>query len=215
MKNILATSDTPHRFAGLSPTALVVAGSMLASTLWGAWATREIVALERREVVTVQLSRIMGDFVEAEARSGRPAEETQARVAAYLKAEPADVMITGVQAPDDLVGQLAPMVAARLGMAHVSVVVSVESAGGKLIARQEFSGGRSHKLEVATPVVILVLSLLGGRRSRGPRGMLVPTDTGDIIDGSLRELHERSRTSGGRVHIHEVEEALRRRQRGS
>lgn len=95
MKNILATSSAPLRFAGLSPTALVLAGSMLASTLWGAWATREIVALERREVVTVQLSRIMGDFVEAEARSGRPAEETQARVAAYLKAVEASVRALG------------------------------------------------------------------------------------------------------------------------
>lgn len=95
MKNILATSGAPHRFAGLSPTTLVLTGSMLASTLWGTWATREIVSLERREVVTVQLSRIMGDFVEAEARSGRPAEETQARVAAYLKAVEASVQALG------------------------------------------------------------------------------------------------------------------------
>lgn len=95
MKNILATSSLSQRFAGLSPTALVLACSMLASTLWGAWATREIVTLERREVVTVQLSRIMGDFVEAEARSGRPAEETQARVATYLKAVEASVQALG------------------------------------------------------------------------------------------------------------------------
>ena len=46
-------------------------------------------------VVTVQLSRIMGDFVEVEARSGRPAEETQARVAAYLKAVEASVQALG------------------------------------------------------------------------------------------------------------------------
>lgn len=95
MKNILATSDAPRRFVGLSPTALLLAGSMVASTLWGAWATREIVTLKHREVVTVQLSRIMGDFVEAEARSGRPAEETQARIALYLKAVEASVHALG------------------------------------------------------------------------------------------------------------------------
>jgi len=95
VRNILATSGASRRFAGLSPTALVLAGSMLASTLWGAWATHEIVTLQRREVVTVQLSRIMGDFVEAEARSGRPAEETQARVAVYLKAVEASVSALG------------------------------------------------------------------------------------------------------------------------
>jgi Type-F conjugative transfer system protein (TrbI_Ftype) len=95
VRNILATSSTPRRFAGLSPTTLVLAGSILASTLWGVWATREIVTMGRREVVTVQLSRIMGDFVEAEAHSGRPAEETQARVAAYLKAVEASVQALG------------------------------------------------------------------------------------------------------------------------
>lgn len=95
MKNILATSNLSRRFAGLSPTALVLASSMLASTLWGTWATHEIVSLQHREVVTVQLSHIMSDFVEAEARSGRPAEETQARVAAYLKAVEASVQALG------------------------------------------------------------------------------------------------------------------------
>ena len=86
MRNILATSDAGRRFAGLRVSTLLLAGSLLASSLWGIWATREIVALERREVVTVQLARIMGDFVEAEARGGLPAEQTQARVAAYLGA---------------------------------------------------------------------------------------------------------------------------------
>ena len=95
MRNILATSVRVHRFAGLSPSALVLAASMLGSTLWGAWATHEIVTLNRREVVTVQLSRIMGDFVEREARSGRPAEETQARVASYLRAVEASVATLG------------------------------------------------------------------------------------------------------------------------
>jgi hypothetical protein len=91
MRNIMATSNGFRRFAGLSPAGLLLGGALLAAILWGAWATREIVALERREVVTVQLSRIMGDFVEAEARSGRAPEESQARTLAYLKAVEAAV----------------------------------------------------------------------------------------------------------------------------
>lgn len=132
MRNILATSSTPRRFAGFSLTALVLAGSMLASTMWGAWATREIIELQRREVVTVQLSRIMGDFVEAEARSGRPAEETQARVAAYLKAVEASVQALGSDGRTvlvaeavvsggvpDLTEQVRADVARRLGAGNV------------------------------------------------------------------------------------------------
>ncbi|NKQ54381.1 electron transfer flavoprotein subunit beta/FixA family protein [Amycolatopsis sp. K13G38] len=83
--------------------------------------------------------------------------DTHARAAAfaaYLAEEPADLVLTGVQAPDDLDGQLAPMLAARLGWRHVSVVVGVTVRDGNLVVRQEFSGGRSHELELPTPAVI-------------------------------------------------------------
>ncbi len=77
-----------------------------------------------------------------------------ALVAGYLADEPADLVITGVQAPDDLDGQLPPMLAAHLGLPHVSVVVGVEVAGGAVTVRQEFAGGRVHELRVTMPAVI-------------------------------------------------------------
>ena len=91
MKNILATSLLPKRRFGINLTAVALALSMIGSTLWGVWATDKLLALEKREVVTVQLSRIMGDFIEAEARAGRPPEETRQRVQAYLSAVQASV----------------------------------------------------------------------------------------------------------------------------
>lgn len=77
-----------------------------------------------------------------------------ATFAAYLKENPADLVITGVQAPDDLDGQLPPALAAHLGQPHASVVVSVEPDGGKVRVRQEFSGGRGADLEMALPAVV-------------------------------------------------------------
>jgi Type-F conjugative transfer system protein (TrbI_Ftype) len=91
VKNILATTGASRRFSSRSLTAFAVGGSMLASTLWGVWATHELLDLQKREVVTVQLSRIMGEFIEAEARAGRPPEETKQRVQAYLQAVEASV----------------------------------------------------------------------------------------------------------------------------
>jgi hypothetical protein len=86
VKNILATPVlSKHRF-GINLTAIALGLSMIASTLWGIWATDKLLTLEKREVVTVQLSRIMGDFIEAEARAGRSPEETRERVQVYLKA---------------------------------------------------------------------------------------------------------------------------------
>ena len=91
MKNILATPVLPKGRFGVSLTAIALALSMVGSTLWGLWATDKLLTLEKREVVTVQLSGIMGDFVEAEARAGRTPEETRQRVQAYLKAVEASV----------------------------------------------------------------------------------------------------------------------------
>lgn len=134
MRNILATSTAPRRFAGVSLGALALTASLLGSTLWGAWATHKIVTLERREVVTVQLSQIMGDFVEAEARAGRPPEAMKARVEIYLKAVEASVAKLGKQGRTvlvaeavvagtvpDLTGEVRADVARRMGaVAHAS-----------------------------------------------------------------------------------------------
>jgi hypothetical protein len=91
VKNILATPVLPKGRFGVSLTGIALALSIVGSTLWGLWATDKLLALEKREVVTVQLSGIMGDFVGAEARAGRSPEETRQRVQAYLKAVEASV----------------------------------------------------------------------------------------------------------------------------
>lgn len=77
-----------------------------------------------------------------------------ALLAGYLAAEPADLVITGVQAADDIDGQLAPMLAAHLGQPHASVVVGIEVADGTATVRQEFAGGRVHELTVALPAIV-------------------------------------------------------------
>lgn len=106
-----------------------------------------------------------------------------AALAAYLQAEPADVVITGVQAVDDLDGQLAPMIAARLGLPHVSVVVSVEAGEGTIALRQEFAGGRSHELSVRTPAVV---GLQAARQA--PRYASITRIRQAMQAGGLREV---------------------------
>ena len=105
MKNMLATSGEPKRRFGITLSAAALGLSMIGSTLWGIWATDKLLALEKREVVTVQLSRIMGDFIEAEARAGRPPEETRLRVQAYLKAVEASVQKLGREGRTVLVAE--------------------------------------------------------------------------------------------------------------
>jgi conjugal transfer pilin signal peptidase TrbI len=87
----MATLPSPRPAWRNTLSTAVLGLSLTVSTIWGVWATRTLLALEKRQVVTVQLSRIMGDFVQAEARSGRPAEQSRGEVEAYLKAVQASV----------------------------------------------------------------------------------------------------------------------------
>jgi hypothetical protein len=91
VRNILATSSASSLSWRKTLGTAALGISLTLSTIWGVWATRSLLALEKRQVVTVQLSRIMGDFIEAEARSGRPPEKTRGEVEAYLKAVQASV----------------------------------------------------------------------------------------------------------------------------
>lgn len=64
------------------------------------------------------------------------------------------VVLTGVQAADDLDGQLAPLLAAHLGFPHVGVVIGVELAGDRAMVRKEYWSGITADLEVDVPVVL-------------------------------------------------------------
>jgi conjugal transfer pilin signal peptidase TrbI len=91
----MATPALRRQVFGIRLTAWGAALALLAAGAWGTWTTRRVLALESREVVTVRLSQIMGDFVAAEARAGRPAEETKRATQAYLAALDASVGALG------------------------------------------------------------------------------------------------------------------------
>lgn len=91
--------------------------------------------------------------------TGAPADARTARGGVAMFAEALrplapDLVLAGVQAPDDLEGQLAPLVAAALGLPHVNVVTGLSVEGGKARITQEFSGGLVAHLEADLPVVV-------------------------------------------------------------
>ncbi len=69
-----------------------------------------------------------------------------------------DLVLTGVQTPQDLFGQTAPYLAAELGWPQANVVVGVSLAGGRVHAVQEYAGGRRAVLGLDLPAVIGVQS---------------------------------------------------------
>ncbi|MGB8362518.1 MAG: electron transfer flavoprotein subunit beta/FixA family protein [Acidimicrobiia bacterium] len=74
--------------------------------------------------------------------------------AAALEGRDYDLVLTGVQAADELDGQLSVRVAARLGIPHISVVVGADAADGRVKVTKEFWGGVTADYEVETPAVL-------------------------------------------------------------
>ena len=65
-----------------------------------------------------------------------------------------DMVFAGVQASNDLDGQIGPMLAAYLDMPYIGGVSSVEVADGKATVNKEFAGGFGGKYEVSLPMVV-------------------------------------------------------------
>lgn len=75
-------------------------------------------------------------------------------LAETIKGMSPDIVFAGVQASNDLDGQIGPMLAAHLDMPYIGGVSSVEAADGKATVNKEFAGGFGGKYEVSLPAVI-------------------------------------------------------------
>lgn len=86
---------------------------------------------------------------------GHLSVSSQAEVfASALEGRSYDLIFTGVQAADELDGQLSVRVATMLGIPHVSVVVGAEAGHGSVTVTKEFWGGITADYEVQTPAVL-------------------------------------------------------------
>lgn len=65
-----------------------------------------------------------------------------------------DLVLTGVQASDDVDGQLAPTVAANLGVPCIEVITGVEAGAGTVTVHKEYAGGVLGEFEMTLPGVL-------------------------------------------------------------
>lgn len=75
-------------------------------------------------------------------------------ITALVKDIHPDVVLTGVQAHNDLDGSLGPLLAMYLDFPYVGYVAGVKNENGKLLVRKEYPGGLIAEMEVASPAVI-------------------------------------------------------------
>lgn len=77
---------TSRTIAGWPVTRVLLGIVLIPALIWTAWATRALLELQHRRIVAVSLSRVVEDFVAAEARNGGTPEQSARRTATYLAA---------------------------------------------------------------------------------------------------------------------------------
>jgi len=74
-------------------------------------------------------------------------------LAEAIKGMSADIIFAGVQASNDLDGQIGPMIAAHLDIPYIGGVSSVEVSGDTATVNKEFAGGFGARYAVSLPMV--------------------------------------------------------------
>ena len=73
----------PRARIGLVPVAMV--GALVAAGLWGAWVTRNVLGAGGTPAIAkVQLAGIVGEYVQAQARSATPPEQVTSETRAFM-----------------------------------------------------------------------------------------------------------------------------------
>jgi electron transfer flavoprotein beta subunit len=85
-------------------------------------------------------------------------------LAAAIKPENPDLVLTGLQSEDLGLGQTGVIVAELLGLPHASLILQVEVSGPEIKARRELEEGWFQFIEMATPAVLTIQS--GGNKLR-------------------------------------------------
>ncbi|ALJ16283.1 type-F conjugative transfer system protein TrbI [Sphingopyxis macrogoltabida] len=72
-------------FAGFSRVQILAGLLMLGLMIWGMWVTRELVKPRQDRIVAVRLSAIVGDYVQAQARSASPPAQVEAEMRKFME----------------------------------------------------------------------------------------------------------------------------------
>ncbi len=96
-----------------------------------------------------RLVKLTGDFA-----SGWNSHAAARVLAGLLKEIQPDLILTGVQAHNDLDGSVGPLLAEHLGMPYVGYVAGVAIAADKVAVRKEYPGGIIAEMEVKLPAVL-------------------------------------------------------------
>ncbi|MEE4209031.1 MAG: TrbI F-type domain-containing protein [Parvularcula sp.] len=102
-----STTRSGHRRMGLPPSVFLFAGLAVAALLWGAWVTKNILdpSVVKAPIASVRLEQIIGEYVQAQARSNTPPEIVTRQTQAFMAALSEELKARGADGTTVMVGE--------------------------------------------------------------------------------------------------------------
>jgi hypothetical protein len=157
----------PPRRMGWVPVALV--GGLVTAGLWGAWVTKNLLAGEgAAPMARVQLSAIVGEYVQAQARSATPPEQVTAETRAFMAEIQRNLEARGASGQIVLVGEavLAGNVPDITASLRKEVYTKVRMPQPAALGANDVMGAM--RSAMAGPAVTAPQAALAGGQGRGP-----------------------------------------------
>jgi cation diffusion facilitator family transporter len=113
-------------FAGFSRGQLVAIVLLACALVWSMWVTKRLLTPERDHIVAARLSNIVGEYVQAQARSNTDPQEVQGEMRRFMAALETELQRRGANGQVVLVGE------AILSKNVPDITASVATAGDRL-----------------------------------------------------------------------------------
>lgn len=109
-ETVVSGSPAPpprRRSKGLPPATFLVAGIAVVALLWGAWVTKNILdpSVVKAPIASVRLEQIIGEYVQAQARSNTPPEIVTQQTQAFMAALGEELKARGADGTTVMVGE--------------------------------------------------------------------------------------------------------------
>ncbi len=93
-------------------------------------------------------------------------------LAAVLRPEAPDLVLTGLQSDDHGFGQTGVLLAELLGMPHATIIIEIELLDGKLKLKRELEAGWFQRIEAPLPAVLSIQSGINKPRYATLKGIM-------------------------------------------
>jgi electron transfer flavoprotein beta subunit len=110
--------------------------------------------------------------VEGDALADTDAFVTASALAAAIKDEPFDLVLTGLQSDDHGFAQTGVLLAEQLGLPHATIVMEVQLEGATVRAKRELEGGWFQWVSMPLPAVLTIQSGINQLRYATLKGIM-------------------------------------------